>query len=121
MAGIPRCSSTSPCFNAQVGITSDGQGGAYIADTKNSQIRRLFSSGAVVLVAGNGSAGVPINGLAVQGRLNQPAGVSIDGAGGVWIADTVNNAVRFLSSAGVLSTVSGSSSGVAGYAGELVT
>lgn len=72
-----------------------------------------------MLVAGNGSAGVPADGIAVQGRLNQPAGVISDGAGGVWIADTVNNAVRFVSSAGVLSTVSGSLSGVAGYAGEL--
>lgn len=119
VAGILRCSANNACFNSPAGIASDGQGGFYIADQKNSQIRRLFSNRSVALFAGNGSAGLPVDGPAAQGRLNNPAGVCSDGAGGVWIADTLNHAVRFVSSAGVLSTL-GSAAGTPGYAGAEV-
>ena len=116
-AGIFRVGSTPPYLYTPAGVAPDGAGGAYIADSKNSLIRRLFANGTLGVVAGNTSSGLPVDGVAVYGRLNQPLGVTGDGAGGVYIADSSNNAVRFVAASGMMSTLIGAS-GASGYAGE---
>jgi len=57
-------------------------------------------------------------GPATQARLNNPAGVAVDGTGDVFIADTANNVIREVDAAtGVITTVAGFTS-TAGDSGD---
>jgi len=55
-------------------------------------------------------------GLAAAAILNGPAGVAIDQAGNLYIADGANNVVRKVTPAGYISTYAGT--GTAGYSGD---
>lgn len=63
-----------------------------VADTGNHCLRGL-SQGHVTTIAGTGQAGFA-DGPAGKARFNRPAGVAVDGAGKVYIADRNNHRVR---------------------------
>ena len=102
-------------------VALDGAGNLFIADIGNNAIRRIdAATGAIATVAGNpggqlcaspGDAvgdGCP----AVLSRLNQPQGVTLDGSGNLYIADTGNNLVRVVNSAtGTITALAGNASG----------
>jgi len=80
------------------GVAVDGAGNVFIADTGNNRVVEvpmvngvLSNSAQMTLVAAEDSKGdaTPIAGAA----LNAPAGVAVDGAGDLFIADTGNNRV----------------------------
>ena len=102
------------------GITLDGASNLYIADTYNNRIRKVNAATRVIsTVAGNGNLGASGDGgSALNARLNNPSSVQLDSAGNIYIADTGNNAIRFVNgSTGVISTVAGVP-GSQGYAGD---
>src|SRR5262249_24524817 len=55
-------------------------------------------------------------GRAVAAQLRNPRGIAVDGAGNLFIADTVNNRIRKVDPSGVISTLAGS--GAFGFAGD---
>ena len=71
-----------------------------------------ISTAAGTGVAGNAGDG----GLATSAQLITPAGVTVDGAGDVFVADYGANVVRKIAPNGAISTVAGS--GTAGYTGD---
>ena len=99
-------------------------GNLYIADQGNNRIRLLTANGKVVTgsdaittVAGNGTSGYIGDGApAGRAELANPSGVAVDSSGNVYIADTVNHAVRLVSTKGIISTVAGGLG--AGYYGD---
>jgi hypothetical protein len=80
------------------GVALDGSGNLYIADWGNNRVREIIAkTGVIVTVAGNGTAGYTGDGGAgANAELNAPAGVAVDSAGNVYIADSNNNVVREL-------------------------
>jgi sugar lactone lactonase YvrE len=59
-------------------------------------------------IAGNGVLGFAGDGgLATSASFSNPGGVALDGAGNVYIADTLNNRIRKVSPTGVITTVAG--------------
>ncbi len=91
----------------------------YIADSKNHRIRRVDSAGIITTVAGNGVKGYSGNGgAAIAARLDTPHGVHVRPDGTIFIADTANSAIRQVDSAGIITTVAGSSSAMRGYSGD---
>jgi uncharacterized protein (TIGR03437 family) len=101
------------------GLTVDGGGNLYIADTSNNRIRKVSLGGTITTVAGSGVAGFSGNGgPAAVAQLNQPQGVAVDVLGNLYIADTNNNRIRKISpgTSGVITTVAGT--GVGGFAGD---
>ena len=88
----------------------DTAGNLYIADTGNQRIRKV-SGGVITTVAGGGpaSGGLGDNGPATSALLNFPFGVGVDGAGNLFIEDTLDNRVRKVSN-GVITTVVGGGS-----------
>ena len=68
-------------------------------------------------VAGDGTPGYGGDGsAAVAARLNEPVGVALDGSGNLYIADTINNRIRKVDAAGVITTVAAQLGGPTGVA-----
>jgi len=71
----------------------------------------------ITTVAGNGTQSYNGDGgEATSASLNQPAGVAVDTAGNIYIADRSNHVIRKVNTSGVISTVAGNSTG--GYSGD---
>lgn len=70
-------------------------------------------------MAGNGTAGFTGDTKAASSaELSGPSGVAVDSKGNVFIADSGNNVVRMVTSAGIISTVAGNNGAGAGYSGD---
>lgn len=104
-------------FTAPGGLAIDSRGDLYIADTGNNVIRVVDAEGVVTTVAGRGQSGDTGDGAAaVDALLDAPQGVATDGDGGLYIADTGNDQVRFISADGVIDAFAGT--GSAGFGGD---
>jgi uncharacterized protein (TIGR03437 family) len=85
----------------------DSAGNLYIADRDNHRIRRLDRSGIITTFAGSGFPGNDgDNGPAALASLNQPAAISMDAAGLLYIADQGNGRIRKVSPSGIISSAS---------------
>jgi len=104
-------------LNRPQGVAADALGNWYVADTANNRVRKVQPGGNLFTIAGNGNASYfGDGGPALKASVNQPEGVAVDAAGNVYIADTLDNAVRKLSPDGVISTLAGT--GNPGYSGD---
>jgi cysteine-rich repeat protein len=92
-------------------LATDAMGRVYITDTNNNRIRRIELDGTITTVAGTGQPGFSGDGgLATKAELKKPDGVAIDPAGRIFIADTYNNRIRMVDTAGVITTIAGDGS-----------
>lgn len=91
-------------FNQPYAITIDASGNFYVGDRINHAIRKITAAGVVTTLAGNGSAGFT-NGTGGAASFAEPLGVAVDAAGNVYVADYLNGAIRKVTSAGVVTTV----------------
>ncbi len=67
-----------------------------------------FTPGIISTVAGNGLGGYDQDGIAATAaELHSPAGVTVDSAGNLYIADFTNNRIRKVGNGGQISTVAG--------------
>ena len=97
-------------------------GSLYIADAGNHRVRQVDSTGLITTVAGNGTAGYGGDGgAATAAELSGPTGLAFDGSGNMYIADTGNNRVRKVDSAGVITTVAGNGTSGVGSDGFAAT
>lgn len=106
-------------LNQPAQVAVDLSGNLYIADRGNHRIRRVdAASGIITTVAGTGEPGFAgDDNLAAYALLSSPAGVAVDAGGNVWIADTGNHRIRFVSAVtGRIKTVAGD--GTAGFGGD---
>ncbi|MBC7514190.1 MAG: hypothetical protein H7234_07115 [Herminiimonas sp.] len=69
--------------------------------------------GTVQTVAGTGAAGA-VNGAHDVARFSSPQGVAVDHSGTIYVADSINNLIRKISTSGVVTTLAGS--GISGIA-----
>jgi sugar lactone lactonase YvrE len=91
-------------FNGPVGVAVDAAGVVYVADTYNDRIRCIAPDGTVTTIAGGKRAGLA-DGAAAQALFDTPAGIAVNAAGELFIADTGNHAVRKLGRDGAVSTI----------------
>jgi RHS repeat-associated protein len=106
-------------FNQPKGIALLNSGMAVVADFGNSEIRLVTipapgDASAVSTLAGTASAG-SADGTGSAARFYQPSSLGVDGTGSVYVADTGNETIRWVSPSGVVTTLAGKA-GVSGSA-----
>jgi uncharacterized protein (TIGR03437 family) len=88
------------------GVAVDDVGNVYVADTVNHRVRKISQAGIITTIAGTGEAGSRgDNGPAIMAQLNRPRSIAVDAQHNVYIADTGNNAVRKITSGGIMLAV----------------
>jgi sugar lactone lactonase YvrE len=115
VAGSSDGSGSNVRFNQPTGIAADAAGNLFVSDTGNNTIRKITSAGVATTVAGSAGNVGSTDGNGQDALFNQPGGIAVDVAGNLYIADTQNNTIRKVTSAGVVSTLAGS----AGQAGQV--
>ena len=109
---------TSALLSSPQGLALTPGGDLLIADAGNNTVREVvFASGNIYTIAGTNHAGY--NGdarTAISASLNGPTGVAVRADGAVAIADTANNRIRLISTAGMISTVAGN--GIGNFSGD---
>lgn len=94
-------------FNHPKGIAVDKSGNLYVADTLNATIRKITSDGVVSTVAGIVGNRGSTDGLGRIARFDIPTGIAVDTKGNLYIADSMNGAIRKITPGGVVSTLAG--------------
>jgi uncharacterized protein (TIGR03437 family) len=93
-----------PQFGYPGGIVADGSGNVYISDSGNHRVRKVSPAGVITTIAGNGTPGYSgDDGPATGAQLMYPAGLAVDAAGNIYIADVTH--IRKVLPNGVITTV----------------
>ncbi|MHB8259124.1 MAG: NHL domain-containing protein [Bacteroidia bacterium] len=96
-------------------VAIDVSGNLYIATA--AKIRMVTTAGIITDVVGNGTAGFSGDGgQATAAEINYAAGIAIDAAGNIYIADIDNQRIRKVNTSGIISTIAGNGTG--GYTGD---
>lgn len=94
-------------FKQPRGVTVDGAGNVYVADTANGTIRRIGPNGLVSTWAGTAGHFGSTNGTGTNALFFAPQGVAADGAGNLYVADTANGTIRRISPTGEVTSLAG--------------
>ena len=100
-------------FYGPEGIAVDGFNNVYVADTYNSTIRKIRPEGGgwiVSTIAGLAGSSGANDGANNGARFSQPAGIAVDLAGNLFVADSGNDTIRMITPVGtdwVVSTIAG--------------
>ncbi|MEK7830647.1 MAG: hypothetical protein AAB401_06140, partial [Acidobacteriota bacterium] len=106
-------------LNSPQALAVDKDGNLLIVDQNNNRIRKVtVADGKITTVAGTGLIGFSGDGgLATQADLAFPTGVAVDGAGNIYIADSINHRIRRIAAADQkISTIAGT--GIPGFGGD---
>ena len=100
-------------FNQPLGLTQDGAGNVYVADSGNHTIRRIAPDGTVSTLAGLAGSSGATDGTGAAARFSQPAGIAIGPDGDLYVSELQNHLIRRVTTAGVVTTYAGSTVGYA--------
>ena len=99
-------------FREPYGVAVDASGNIYIADTYNSRIRKVDTSGIITTIAGNGaylSMYYGEGGAATKAAFF-PGNVAVDASGNIYIADPYDNRICKVDKDDIITTVAGNGS-----------
>jgi uncharacterized protein (TIGR03437 family) len=84
-------------LNTPRGVAVDGNANLYIADSANNRVRQVTPDGQIHTIAGIGLPGFTGDGGdGAAARISTPLGLTVDGAGNIYFADSLNNRIRRL-------------------------
>jgi hypothetical protein len=94
---------------------TDRAGNTYVADPNNHIILKITADGGTSTFAGVAGVIGSADGNGTAASFHAPSSVAVDGAGNVYVGDTLNYTVRKITPDGTVSTIAGT----AGIAGQL--
>ncbi|WP_460505135.1 NHL repeat-containing protein [Hydrogenophaga soli] len=104
-------------FNSASGVTVDGRGNLYVADTGNNTIRKVTPDGVVTTLAGRGGHSGIKDGIGSAAEFGSPQGLVVDSSGNVYVAEylgsaaldaySTDNAIRKITPEGMVTTLAG--------------
>ncbi len=103
-------------FNMPMGIAIDGSGILYVTDNGNNTIRKITPAGVVTTPEGTAGIQGDTDGTGPAAAFDQPLGIAVDTAGNLYVTDNGNKAIRKITTAGVVTTLAGSTVGSTGSA-----
>jgi hypothetical protein len=103
--GVDGVQATSSPLSNPIGVAVDALGNIYISDSNNGAVRMVSAAtGIITTVAGTLNSSTPgfagDGGPATAAVLSVPSGISVDGNGNLFIADSNNDAVRVVYAGG---------------------
>ena len=114
MAGLPEAgagsadgSNSVARFSVPSGVTVDGAGNVYVADTENHTLRKILPAGRVTTVAGLAGSPGSADGTGGGAQFNNPQKATADSAGNLYVVDSYNQILRKITPAGVVTTLAG--------------
>ncbi|GHT24907.1 hypothetical protein FACS189430_10700 [Bacteroidia bacterium] len=98
-----------PLLYSPASMTVDAAGNVYVADMVNHQIGKITPEGVTTILAG-GERGYADG---AEALFSVPAGLAMDAAGNLYVADAGNYKVRKILPSGIVTTLAGSTFGYA--------
>jgi hypothetical protein len=108
MPGSADGPAASALFNVPYGVAVDAAGNIYVSEQTNCTIRKITPAGVVSTLAGLAGAKGSADGTGSSARFDNPANIAIDASGNIFVADTINDEIRKVTPAGVVTTLAGS-------------
>lgn len=94
-------------FNAPWSVAANGMGTIFVADSYNSTIRAISTTGVVTTLAGTAASRGSDDGIGSAARFNRPTGVTVDANGTIYVSDSNNNTIRRITPTGEVTTLAG--------------
>lgn len=109
---------TNALFNIPSGIAVDksNNNNIFVADTGNQLIRKIVDSNNTVIVTTFAGSGSPVvaDGTGTSASFSDPAGITTDISGNVYVSDSAGYTIRKITPLGAVTTLAGQA-GVSGY------
>jgi sugar lactone lactonase YvrE len=110
-------SATASQLDLPTALAVDPANNLYVADTGNHRIRKISATGLITTIAGNGTQGFSGDaGPATSAAIDSPAGIALDSASNLYLADTHNYRIRRIDTTGRIATIAGA--GTLGFSGD---
>ena len=110
--GFTNGTGTAASFNQPYALAIDASDNLYVGDRLNYSIRKITPAAVVTTLAGNGVSGM-VDASGSAARFGEPIGIAVDATGNVFVGDYVNNRIRKITPAGVVTTFAGTNQGMA--------
>ena len=94
-------------FSGIYGVAADPAGNLFVTDSSNHTIRKISTNGVSSTLAGTPGKPGSDDGLGDEASFYGPAGIAIDPAGFLLVADSGNQLIRRISPTGEVATVAG--------------
>ncbi|HEX3877472.1 MAG TPA: hypothetical protein VHW24_10830, partial [Bryobacteraceae bacterium] len=93
-------------------VALDSKGNVFLAEPEDGRIREItISNHDIITAVGNGVLGFTGDGgSALKAEIHQASGIAVDSSGNIYIADTLNNRIRMVSTSGTITTIAGNGS-----------
>ncbi len=119
--GMEDGTGTAATFDFPRGLAADAAGNVFVVDSNNSTIRKISPLGVVTTLAGAPGQRGSADGLGGAARFDSPAGLTIDAAGNLFVAELINSCIRRVSPTGQVERYAGVIGGAGNVNGPRLT